>query len=101
MTTKPKHFMVYFPEATSAGDKHMSVLKGMFGDNRVYQLNGSGAFVVKVNPDSDYQSVMDKIGFNEKEKRTGVLIQFDNTNVNGWYSQALWSFISQELSDAR
>ena len=101
MTIKPKHFMVYFPEATSAGDEHMSDLKGMFGDSRVYPLNGSGAFVVKVEPDSSYQSVMDKIGFNETKKRTGVLIQFDNTNVNGWYSQALWSFIGQELNDVR
>ena len=95
--SKPRHFMVYFPAATADGEKYLRLLRELFGETRVYQLNGSGAYVVKVAADVGYQAVMDKIGFNDDQKRTGVLIEFDNTNVNGWYSQALWSFIGEGL----
>lgn len=93
-----KHFMAYFPDATSGGEEYKKILEDAFGKERVYPLNGSGAFVIKVDKNVNFQSVMDKVGMSEDARQVGVIIEFDNSNINGWYSQALWSFIKQDLN---
>lgn len=88
-----KHFMIYLPEATNKGEEHLRTLKAVFEDRNVYPLNGSGAFVVKTPDNFSFDDVMDKAGFTPDQKNSGVVIGFDNTNINGWYSRELWKFI--------
>ena len=89
-----KHYIVYYREKQEA-QKTPPDLNQCFGKNNVYQLNGSTSFVVKTDDDTLGSAVMDTLGFTNEEQATGVVVNFENADINGWYYQTLWDFIKR------
>lgn len=86
------HFMIYLPDPSDEEEaEFVAELENNFGANNVYRIEGRGAFLVKT-PESNYQRMLDKVGFTQEKSRVGLLVGVDDTNFNGRFYSTMWDF---------
>ena len=87
------NYLVYLPKVEEGGE-HPSRenLTKIFGEDKVYMPSGGGIFVIKAG--SNLSDLMNKLGIDDENKRTGFVSRIEPNGINGWFSRALWDFLS-------